>query len=53
MSTEIRKIVSTDILPVIYNYLTQIGLDSVAKKLLKKSGLELDSSESPLAEKKL
>ncbi|KAL4432759.1 hypothetical protein ABPG74_011580 [Tetrahymena malaccensis] len=53
MSTEIRKILSTDILPVIYNYLNQIGLESVAKKLQKKSGLDLENSDTPLVEKKL
>ena len=41
---KIRKIIHTDILPIVYQYLLQIGLDSVAKKLLKKSELDLENN---------
>ena len=41
---QLRKILSTDLLPVVYNYLVSIGLDSVAQKLTSKSGLDLESS---------
>lgn len=48
-----RKILISDILPLIYNYLRQQGLKSFAEKLNKMSGLDLEDSESPLASKKL
>lgn len=41
---KLRKIVSSDLLPVIYAYLQQIGLSSIAKKLHKASELDLESS---------
>lgn len=39
-----RKILISDILPLIYNYLRQQGLKSFAEKLNKMSGLDLEDS---------
>ena len=36
-----RKLQSSDILPLIYNYLLEIGLPKIAKKISKESGIDL------------
>ncbi|KRX02052.1 hypothetical protein PPERSA_07697 [Pseudocohnilembus persalinus] len=40
-----RKLVTADILPLIYNYLRSIGLKSFAEKLNNMSGLNLDEQK--------
>lgn len=37
------KLGSSDILPLIHTYLLEIGLEKIAKKLAKASGLDLQS----------
>lgn len=37
------KISSNEILPLIYKYLIEIGMNDVAKKLKKSCGLDLES----------